>query len=171
MSGKDREAACGRRRWLTMMTAHLTTFRASLPLRLPPRLTDISLTASAPAAPPSWLPHSRGPPPVDPHQAHSKRLLPGNTGPGSPSPQTSCLSGYEHPRGSAYWDPSVKSPHCPTAPSLRSPSSPPTARSAQLAPAPVTSPRHTHLGASCLSRPAQAPLPSPPARRGLIRAH
>ena len=64
MSGKDREATCGRIRWLTMITAHLTTFRASPPLCLPPRLTDINLTASAPAAPPSWLPHSRGPPPV-----------------------------------------------------------------------------------------------------------
>ena len=118
MSGKDREATCRRIRWLTMITAHLTTFRASLPLCLPARLTDISLTASAPAAPPSWLPHSRGPPPVDPHQAHNKHLLPGNTGPGSPSPQTSGLLGYKHPRGSAYWDPSVKSPHSSTAPCL-----------------------------------------------------
>lgn len=54
----------------------------------------------------------------DPHQAHSKHLLPGNTGPGSHSPQTSGLLGYEHPHGSAYWDHSVKSPHSSTAPCL-----------------------------------------------------
>lgn len=119
--------------------------------------------ASVPAAPPSWLPHSRGPPPVHRHQAHSKRLLPCNTVLGSPSPQTSCLLGYKHPCGSACWDPSVKSPQSDSPlPPQCSPSSLPTTSSAQLAPAPVTSPRHTCLGESCLSSPPpQHPGTSP----------
>lgn len=130
--------------------------------------------ASVPAAPPSWLSHSRGPPPVYHHQAHSKHLLPCNMVLGSSSPQTSYFLGYEHPHGSAYWDPSVKSPQSDSPLLLQcSPSSLPTTGSAQLAPAPVTSHRNTRLGVSCLSRPSPppAPLPTPPALRGLIRAH
>ena len=123
--------------------------------------------ASVPAAPPSWLPHSRGPPPVHRHQAHSKHLLPCNTVLGSSSPQTSCLLGYEHPHGSAYWDPSVKSPQSDSPLLLQcSPSSLPTTSSAQLAPAPVTSHRNTHLGASCQDPPSPGTSPHPSCPQG-----